>query len=88
MREKIVSLSDVVTEEKFAELIGKPTSAVADMRKAGKLPIVQMKRPGSSRAENYVYLPAWNNGLRLAYESLPVEMRDGWLVWLGLGKPQ
>ncbi|EOD7314032.1 TPA: hypothetical protein OUC37_002245 [Proteus mirabilis] len=84
MREKIVSLSDGVTEEKFAELIGKPVSAVADMRKAGKLPIIQMKRPGSSRAENYVYLPAWNNGLKMAYESLPKEMRDGWLVWLGL----
>lgn len=54
------------------------------MRKAGKLPIIQMKRPGSSRAENYVYLPAWNNGLKMAYESLPKEMRDGWLVWLGL----
>lgn len=48
MREKIVSLSDGVAEEKFAELIGKPASAVADMRKAGKLPIIQMKRPGSS----------------------------------------
>ncbi|MDK7224375.1 Cox family DNA-binding protein [Proteus sp. WDL240414] len=84
MREKIVSLSDGVTEEKFAELIGKPVSAVSDMRKAGKLPIIQMKRPGSSRAENYVYLPAWNNGLKMAYESLPKEMRDGWLVWLGL----
>lgn len=84
MREKIVSLSDGVTEEKFAELIGKPASAVADMRKAGKLPIIQMKRPGSRRAENYVYLPAWNNGLKMAYESLPKEMRDGWLVWLGL----
>lgn len=84
MKEKIVSLSDVVTEEKFTELIGKPASAVADMRKAGKLPIIQMKRPGSSRAENYVYLPAWNNGLKMAYESLPKEMRDGWLVWLGL----
>ncbi|EIY4699968.1 hypothetical protein MMX97_004701, partial [Escherichia coli] len=43
----------------------------------------------SGRAGEYwVYFPAWNNGLKLAYESRPKEIRDGWLMWLGLGEPR
>ncbi|HEB2640967.1 TPA: hypothetical protein RY993_002782, partial [Escherichia coli] len=26
--------------------------------------------------------------LKLAYESRPKEIRDGWLMWLGLGEPR
>ncbi|KER05203.1 MULTISPECIES: Cox family DNA-binding protein [Photorhabdus] len=87
MREKIVSLTDAVTEEEFGRMIGKPVSAISDMRKAGKLPVIQMKKPDSVRGEYYVYLPAWNAGMKLAYDSLPREIRDGWLLWLGLGDP-
>ncbi|HHW4013357.1 TPA: Cox family DNA-binding protein, partial [Citrobacter freundii] len=25
------------------------------------------------------------NGMKLAYESRPKEIREGWLMWLGLG---
>ncbi|HEB2648947.1 TPA: hypothetical protein RY983_001674, partial [Escherichia coli] len=25
---------------------------------------------------------------KLAYESRPKEIRDGWLMWLGLGEPR
>lgn len=85
---KTPSASDCVTEAKFAEMIGKTKQAISDMRKDGKLPVVEMKDPKGKRGEYYVYLPAWNAGLKLAYESLPEEMRDGWLAWLGLGKPQ
>ncbi|EPD1158576.1 TPA: Cox family DNA-binding protein [Escherichia coli] len=57
----------------------------------GKLPVIDMTDPqsASGRAGEYwVYLPAWNNGLKLAYESRPKEIRDGWLMWLGLGEPR
>ena len=57
----------------------------------GKLPVIEITDPQSvsGRAGEYwVYLPAWNNGLKLAYESRPKEIRDGWLMWLGLGEPR
>lgn len=77
-----------VTEARFAEMIGKTVQAVSDMRSAGKLPCVEMKRPGASRGEYYICVSAWNEGMDLARATLPEEMRNGWLVWLGLGKPQ
>lgn len=79
--------ADYVTEARFAEMIGKTTQAVSDMRKAGKLPYVEMKNPNGSRGEFYICVSEWNEGMRLARATLPKEMRDGWLVWLGLGKP-
>ncbi|MCU8649261.1 regulatory phage cox family protein, partial [Escherichia coli] len=27
------------------------------------------------------------NGMKMAYESRPKEIREGWLMWLGLGNP-
>ncbi|MFS1582974.1 MAG: Cox family DNA-binding protein [Candidatus Arsenophonus phytopathogenicus] len=80
----VSSASDGVTEAKFAEMIGKTKQAISDMRKNGKLPVIEMKNPNSSGGEYYIYLPSWNLGLKLAYESLPKEIRDGWLIWLGL----
>lgn len=80
--------ADYVTETRFAEMIGKTAQAVSDMRKAGKIPYVEMKNPNGSRGEYYISVSAWNAGLDLARSTLPEEMRDGWLVWLGLGKPQ
>ncbi|WP_354637211.1 Cox family DNA-binding protein [Morganella morganii] len=80
--------ADYVTEARFAEMIGKSTQAVADMRKAGKLPYVTMKKPDGSRNEYYISVSAWNEGMDLARATLPDEIRNGWLVWLGLGKPQ
>ncbi|WGL94638.1 Cox family DNA-binding protein [Arsenophonus nasoniae] len=78
------SASDAVTEAKFAEMIGKTKQAISDMRKDGKLPVIEMKNPNSSRGEYYIYLPAWNLGQKMAHESLPKEIRDGWLIWLGM----
>lgn len=78
--------SDYVTEARFAEMIGKTAQAVSDMRKAGKLPYVTMKKPDGSRNEYYISVSAWNEGMDLARSTLPDEMRNGWLVWLGLGK--
>lgn len=79
---------DYVTEARFAEMIGKSKQAVSDMRLAGKLPSVEMKNPNASRGEHYICISAWNEGMRLARAVLPEEVRNGWLVWLGLGKPQ
>lgn len=80
--------ADYVTEARFAEMIGKTKQAVTDMRAAGKLPCVEMKAPNAVRGEYYICVSAWNEGLELARATLPEEMRNGWLVWLGLGKPQ
>lgn len=78
--------TDAVTAEAFGKAIGKTRKAVVEMIKAGKLPGVEMKIPGNPKAkgEYFVYLPAWNKGLKLAFESRPKEIRDGWLAWLGL----
>jgi len=89
MSKQVVSVSDALPAHEFAKTIGKTPSAVTKMIERGKLPYVDMKDPQSSsaRPEKWVYLPAWNAGLRLAYESRPKEIRDGWLQWLGLGEP-
>ncbi|HDN9021618.1 TPA: hypothetical protein P2I16_003672 [Aeromonas salmonicida] len=78
--------TDAVTADAFGHAIGKTRKAVVEMIKMGKLPGVEMKVPGNPNAKGdyYVYLPAWNAGLKLAFESRPKEIRDGWLAWLGL----
>lgn len=78
--------TDAVTADAFGKAIGKTRKAVVEMIKVGKLPGVEMKVPGNPNAKGdyYVYLPAWNAGLKLAFESRPKEIRDGWLAWLGL----
>ncbi|MGJ0625470.1 Cox family DNA-binding protein [Xenorhabdus bovienii] len=85
---QIVRITDAIPYQEFAREIGKSPEAVKGMIQKGKLPIIEMKeKPGSPRSENWIYLPAWNDGLKLAYESRPKEIRDGWLTWLGLGEP-
>ena len=73
-----------VTEAKFAEYVGKTVRAVSEMRKNGKVPWVEMKDPEGSRGEYYIDIADWNKGLRMAREKLPKEVRDGWLIWLGI----
>lgn len=88
MNRQLVSVTDAVPYQEFAKLIGKTPRAVRGMIEKGKLPVIEITDPQSvsGRAGEYwVYLPAWNNGLKLAYESRPKEIRDGWLMWLGLG---
>ncbi|EFF2118894.1 hypothetical protein IAU94_002992 [Escherichia coli] len=91
MNRQLVSVTDAVPYQEFAKLIGKTPRAVRGMIEKGKLPVIEITDPQSisGRAGEYwVYLPAWNNGLKLAYESRPKEIRDGWLMWLGLGEPR
>ncbi|MBU9865841.1 Cox family DNA-binding protein [Rahnella aceris] len=90
MSKQIVSVSDVLTYTEFAKSIGKTPAAVKSMIEAGKLPVIEMRNPENpaARAETWVYLPAWNAGMKLAFEKRPREIRDGWLMWLGLGEPR
>jgi len=80
--------TDAVPYQEFARLIGKSGDAVRGMIDKGKLPVIDMTDPlnPSARSEKWVYLPAWNNGLKLAFESRPKEIRDGWLKWLGVSR--
>ncbi|WP_431296783.1 Cox family DNA-binding protein [Rahnella sp. PAMC 25559] len=89
MSNKVVSLSDALPYTEFAKAIGKTPDAVRGMIEKGKLPIIEMRNPENptARGESWVYLPAWNAGMKLAFESRPKEIRDGWLMWLGLGQP-
>ncbi|MCS3423864.1 hypothetical protein M2403_002477 [Rahnella sp. BIGb0603] len=90
MSKQIVSVSDVLPYTEFAKSIGKTPAAVKAMIEAGKLPVVEMRNPENptARAENWIYIPAWNAGMKLAFEKRPKEIRDGWLMWLGLGEPK
>lgn len=89
MSKQIVSLTDALPYQEFARVIGKTPEAVKGMIDKNKLPVVEMRTPEvpTARAEYWVYLPAWNEGMKLAFESRPKEIRDGWLQWLGLGEP-
>ena len=90
MNKKIVSSSDAIPYQEFAKIIGKTPAAVRGMIEKGKLPVIEMTDPQSTSGragEYWVYLPAWKNGMKLAYESRPKEIREGWLMWLGLGEP-
>lgn len=88
MKRSLESTTDAVPYQEFARLIGKSPSAVKGMIDKGKLPIIKMTDPQSTSGtvgEYWIYLPAWNNGMKLAYESRPKAIREGWLMWLGLG---
>ncbi|EAB9751148.1 Cox family DNA-binding protein [Salmonella enterica] len=75
-----------VPAAKFAEMIGKSVNAVSDMIRDGKLPVIPMKNPESTsnRAENWIYIPEFNEVMREAYFNRPKEQRDAWKLWLGL----
>ncbi|RQM39145.1 Cox family DNA-binding protein [Erwinia psidii] len=91
MNRLITSVTDAVPYHEFARLIGKTPAAVKGMIEKGKLPIVEMTDPQSTSGragEVWIYLPAWNSGMKLAYECRPKEIREGWLRWLGLGESQ
>lgn len=78
---------DAVHMEKFAELIGKSDTAVKEMVKSNKLPIIELKdpdKPNVRAGEKWIYIPEFNRAVRDAYFNRPVEQRDAWLLWLGL----
>lgn len=78
---------EAVPYQLFAKMIGRKESAVRTMVDALKLPTVDFTKPGSVKArasENWIYLPAFNAGMRKAFFNQPKEQRDAWLLWLGL----
>lgn len=78
---------DAVTYERFAEMIGKPTSAIKTMAENNKLPLIEWRNPESSTGragEKMVYLPEFNRAMREAFYNRPTEQRDAWLLWIGL----
>lgn len=71
MNRVIDSASDAVPYQEFARLIGKTPAAVKGMIEKGKLPVVEMTDPQSTSGragEYWVYLPAWNKGMKMAYD--------------------
>ncbi len=73
MNRQLVSVTDAVPYQEFAKLIGKTPRAVRGMIEKGKLPVIEITDPQSvsGRAGEYwVYLPAWNNGLKLAMKAV------------------
>ncbi|MEG2433085.1 MAG: Cox family DNA-binding protein [Acinetobacter sp.] len=81
MKKSLESATDAVPYQEFARLIGKSPAAVKGMIEKGKLPIIEMTDPQSATGR-------WNNGMKMAYESRPKAIREGWLMWLGLGEPR
>ncbi|HAF2130647.1 TPA: hypothetical protein G9F27_004949 [Salmonella enterica] len=90
---------DAVPYPLFAKMVGRKETAIKTMIEERKLPLVEIKKPGSAkepvkynkagnpiipRADNWIYLPAFNAGMRKAFFEQPKEYRDAWLLWLGL----
>ena len=78
---------DAVHAEKFADLLGKPKTAVTEMIKANKLPGIELRDPNKPKAragEKWVFIPEFNRAVREAFYNRPVEQRDAWLLWMGL----
>ncbi|EAM1956408.1 hypothetical protein B1Q90_22855 [Salmonella enterica subsp. enterica serovar Arechavaleta] len=78
---------DAIHPDKFAELLGKPTTAIEAMIKARKLPVVEFSDPSKPNArvgDRLIFLPAFNAGVREAFNKRPPEQRDAWLLWMGL----
>ncbi|MBX9476166.1 Cox family DNA-binding protein [Yersinia enterocolitica] len=83
---ELIHQPDAVPVAMFARMIGKTTTAVGDMVRDGKLPIIQMKNPEAlnARSENWIYIPEFNKVMREAYFNRPKQERDAWKLWLGL----
>ena len=78
---------DAVHAEKFADLLGKPKTAVTEMIKANKLPVIELRdpnKPNDRAGEKWVFIPEFNRAVREAFYNRPVEQRDAWLLWMGL----
>ncbi|OSK24210.1 regulatory protein Cox [Escherichia coli M056] len=78
---------EAVPYQMFAKMIGRSESRVRTMVDSIKLPTIDFTKPGTVKgraSENWVYLPAFNAGMRKAFFEQPKERRDAWLLWLGL----
>ncbi|EPB6454558.1 phage virion morphogenesis protein [Escherichia coli] len=61
---------DAVHVDKFADLLGKPKTAVSEMVKANKLPIIELRDPCKPKAragEKWVFIPEFNRAVREAF---------------------
>lgn len=61
---------EAVPYQLFAKMIGRKESTVRTMIDAAKLPTIDFVKPGSVKtraSENWVYLPAFNAGMRKAF---------------------
>ncbi|WP_221929638.1 Cox family DNA-binding protein, partial [Enterococcus faecalis] len=59
---------DAVHVDKFADLLGKPKTAVSEMVKANKLPIIELRDPCKPKAragEKWVFITAWASTWRI-----------------------
>lgn len=77
---------DAVHTVKFAELLGKPETAVVKMVKENKLPVIELRDPSKPNArvgEKWVFIPEFNRAVREAFYNRPVEQRDAWLCGWG-----
>lgn len=78
---------DAVSIDKFSELIGKPKTAVLEMARTNKLPVIELKDPLKVNArvgEKWIYIPEFNRAVKEAYYNRAPEQRDAWLLWIGL----
>ena len=78
---------DAVHPDKFAELLGKPRTAVVAMIEKNKLPVIEFRDPAKPKAragDTLVLIPEFNRGVREAFYNRPAEQRDAWLLWMGL----
>lgn len=58
---------DAVHTVKFAELLGKPETAVVKMVKENKLPVIELRDPSKPNArvgEKWVFIPEFNRAVR------------------------
>jgi hypothetical protein len=78
---------DAVHVDKFAELLGKSQSAVTEMVRANKLPVIELRDPSKPHAragDKWVFIPEFNRAVKEAFYNRPKEQRDAWLLWMGL----
>lgn len=78
---------DAVPYSLFAKMIDRKPSAVKGMIEKKKLPLVEFRAPNGAingRSDAWVYIPAFNEGMRRAYLEQSEERRNAWLLWVGL----
>lgn len=77
--------SDVLTTPAFAELMGLSKAAVSKMCDAGKVPYIEMKIPGTGvHATRFIYMPAWNGAMQMAFEAQSAERGRPYEAWMGI----
>ncbi|MFB2906840.1 Cox family DNA-binding protein [Aeromonas jandaei] len=77
--------SDVLTTAAFAELMGMSKAAVDKMCDKNKLPYIEMKIPGTGvHATRFIYMPAWNGAMQMAFELQSAERGRPYEAWVGI----